>query len=379
MTLFHKECFWRDLVAFTWNNITAEGQADIAAMLEATTSRTAPSHWQIAGDATVDGDAIGAWFTFETAVGRGTGHVRLKDGKCWTLFTALRELKGYEERQGERRVAGTQHGAFKDRKSWLELKMQEEAELGYTKQPYCVIIGGGQGGIALAARLRRLDVPTIIVEKNERPGDSWRKRYKSLCLHDVIWQNHLPYLPFPDDWPVFIYARLESAGFLLDYSDDRSGLGMTYMRRGSGYYIDVGASDLIAHGEIKLRSGVNIAEIKARSVVLTDGSELPADLIVYATGYGSMNGWVAKIVSQEMADKVGKVWGLGSDTKYDPGPWEGEPRNMWKPTQQPGLWFQGGNLQQARHYSIFLALQIKARMEGIPTPVYGLAEVYHRR
>ena len=67
----------------------------------------------------------------------------------------------------------------------------------------CVIVGGGQGGIALGARLRRLGVPTLIVEKNERPGDSWRKRYKSLCLHDPVWYDHLPYLPFPDHWPVF--------------------------------------------------------------------------------------------------------------------------------------------------------------------------------
>ena len=72
-----------------------------------------------------------------------------------------------------------------------------------TTQPYVVIIGGGQGGIALGARLRQLGVPTIIVEKNERPGDSWRKRYKSLCLHDPVWYDHLPYMPFPDDWPVF--------------------------------------------------------------------------------------------------------------------------------------------------------------------------------
>ena len=78
-----------------------------------------------------------------------------------------------------------------------------EAELGVTTQPYVVIVGGGQGGIALGARLRRLNVPTLIVEKNERPGDSWRKRYKSLCLHDPVWYDHLPYLPFPDHWPVF--------------------------------------------------------------------------------------------------------------------------------------------------------------------------------
>jgi putative flavoprotein involved in K+ transport len=72
-----------------------------------------------------------------------------------------------------------------------------------SRQPYCVIVGGGQGGIALGAGSRQLKVPTIIVEKNERPGDSWRKRYKSLCLHDPVWYDHLPYLPFPRNWPVF--------------------------------------------------------------------------------------------------------------------------------------------------------------------------------
>jgi len=173
------------------------------------------------------------------------------------------------------------------------------------------------------------------------------------------------------------YARLEKAGFMLDWGDDGSGLFMKYLRRGSGYYIDVGASELVANGSVKLRSGVNIAEIRPHSVVLTDGDELPADLIVLATGYGSMNGWAAKLISQEVADKVGKAWGLGSDTTKDPGPWEGEERNMWKPTQQEGLWFHGGNLHQSRHYSQFLSLQLKARMEGIPTPVYGLAEVHH--
>jgi hypothetical protein len=74
-----------------------------------------------------------------------------------------------------------------------------------------------------------------------------------------------------------------------------------------------------------------------------------------------MNGWAADLIGQEVADKVGKCWGLGSDTPKDPGPWEGEQRNMWKPTQQEALWFHGGNLHQSRHYSQFLALQLKAR------------------
>jgi putative flavoprotein involved in K+ transport len=100
---------------------------------------------------------------------------------------------------------------------------------------------------------------------------------------------------------------------------------------------------------------------------------------VYATGYESMNGWAAELISPDVADKVGKCWGLGSDTTKDPGPWEGEQRNMWKPTQQEALWFHGGNLHQSRHYSLYLALQLKARQAGIPTPVYGLQEVHHLR
>jgi putative flavoprotein involved in K+ transport len=415
--------------------------------------------------------------------------------------------------------------------------------------------------------LKQLDVPTLVIERGAKAGDSWRSRYKSLCLHDPIWYDHLPYIPFPDHWPVFtpkdkigdwlemytkimelnywsstectaahydeaskewvvdvvrdgekvtlrpqhlvlatgmsgipnipdvpgmdtfegeqhhssqhpggeafkgkkcvilgannsahdicaalwensadvtmiqrssthiiksdtlmddvlgglyseqavadgmttekadlafasvpyrimpdfhipvyqqvaekdadFYGRLKKAGFMLDFGDDGSGLFMKYLRRGSGYYIDVGASELVADGEIKLQSGVGIEHINPRSVTLTDGTELPADLIVYATGYGSMNGWAARIISEEVADKVGKCWGMGSDTTKDPGPWEGELRNMWKPTQQEALWFHGGNLHQSRHYSLYLALQLKARKEGLDTPVYGQESVHH--
>jgi putative flavoprotein involved in K+ transport len=151
---------------------------------------------------------------------------------------------------------------------------------------------------------------------------------------------------------------------------------MKYLRRGSGYYIDVGAGDLVADGRVRLVHG-QVRELTEDAVVLEDGTELPADLVVYATGYGSMSGWLDDLISPEVASKVGKVWGLGSGTTKDPGPWEGEQRNMWKPTQQPGLWFHGGNLHQSRYYSLYLALQLKARLEGLPTPVYRLAEVHH--
>ena len=569
IALFETDCYWRDLVSFTWNISTQEGADAIRAMLAAQLAGTRPTAFAVEGEATEAGGVVEAWFTFETAVARGRGHLRLRGGKAWTLLTTMTELKGFEEHTGERRVKGTEHGVRPGRKTWLEQRQDEAARLGHAEQPYVVIVGGGQGGIVLGARLRRLGVPTIIVEKNERPGDSWRKRYKSLCLHDPVWYDHLPYLPFPNDWPVFapkdkiadwlemytkvmelnywgstamkkarfderkqewevvvrrgdreitlrprqlvfamgvsgypsvpkipgaenfegeqhhssahpgpeayrgkkcvvlgsnnsahdicaalwehgadvtmvqrssthiapseslmelalgglyseaavkagvttdtadlifasipykimapmqvpvydemrkrnadLYARLERAGFMLDFGPDGSGLFMKYLRRGSGYYIDVGASQLVANGSIKLRSGVSIENINPRSVTLSDGTQLQADLLVYATGYGSMNSWLADLVSPELADHVGKVWGLGSDTPKDPGPWEGELRNMWKPTQAPNLWFHGGNLHQSRHYSQFLSLQLKARMEGIPTPVYELAPSHHRR
>jgi putative flavoprotein involved in K+ transport len=567
--LFAETGYWRDLLAFTWNITTSEGRPAIRAMLEARLAATAPRNLRVVDDATVEDGIVSGWFTFETAQARGIAHLRLVGGLALTLLTSMEELKGHEEKKGRHRAFGTEHGVHQGRSTWLERRLEEEEQLGFAHQPYTVIIGGGQGGLALGARLRRLGVPTIIVEKNARAGDSWRHRYKSLCLHDPVWYDHMPYLPFPDDWPVYspkdkigdwlemyarvmelnlwtssevtgarydeararwevvvdrqgqsvtlhpthlvfatgmsgipnvidtpgattfrgtlhhssqhrggegyrgkdcvvigsnnsahdicadlwehgaasvtmvqrssthvspsdslfkfgtsrlyseealergittwkadllnasvpyammpailkpvtdairtadadLYARLEKAGFLLDYGDDESGLFMKYIRRGSGYYIDVGASELVADGRINLKSGVGVARITESSVVLSDGDELPADLIVYATGYGSMNGWAAKLISQEVADRVGKCWGIGSNTTKDPGPWEGELRNMWKPTQQPGLWFQGGNLHQSRHYSQYLALQIKARMEGLPTPVYALAPSYHK-
>ncbi|MEM9577657.1 MAG: NAD(P)/FAD-dependent oxidoreductase [Pseudomonadota bacterium] len=567
--LFTEDSYWRDLVSFTWNIKTMEGRDAIADMVSTQVASVAPSNWKIADGepASEDGGITTAWISFETGVSRGYGLIRLRDGLIWTLLTSMVELKGHEEPLGMERPLGAKHGAGKHRLTWKEEREKEASELGYETQPYTVIIGGGQGGIALGARLRQLGVPTIIVEKNDRPGDSWRNRYKSLCLHDPVWYDHLPYLPFPPNWPVFapkdkigdwlemytkimelnywtrstcqsasydeatkewtvtvdrdgetvvlkpkqlvfatgmsakpnmpdlpgmekfkgdqhhsskhpgpdaykgkkavvvgsnnsshdicaalwegdvdvtmvqrstthivrseplmeiglgdlyseravaagmttnkadmifaslpyailhefqipvydkikevdaeFYAGLEKAGFKLDWGADGSGLFMKYLRRGSGYYIDVGASQLIIDGEIKLAHG-QVTEVVEDGVILDDGSKLEADLIVYATGYGSMNGWVADLVDQETADKVGKVWGLGSDTPKDPGPWEGEQRNMWKPTQQEALWFHGGNLHQSRHYSQFLSLQLKARMEGIPTPVYGLQESYHK-
>ena len=182
--MFLDDGYWRDLAAFTWNIKTVEGRDQIADMLTHQLAATGPSGWRVAeGEIPTEADGVTtAWIEFETAVARGYGLIRLKEGKIWTLLTTMVELKGHEEPKGFARPLGARHGAGKNRLSWKEEREAEARELGYTRQPYVLIVGGGQGAIALGARLRQLGVPTIIVEKNDRPGDSWRRRYKSLWL-----------------------------------------------------------------------------------------------------------------------------------------------------------------------------------------------------
>ena len=557
--LFESDCYWRDLVAFTWNIVVFEGIDEIAGMLSARLADTAPSTFFVNRTKEMNGVTQGS-FTFETRVGRGAGYLRLRDGRCWTLLTTLTELKGHEEPLRERRDPVIVAGQPAPERNWLERRSDDEATLGISKQPFVVIIGGGQAGLGLTARLKMLAVPTIIVDRHPRPGDAWSKRYKSLHTHSPVWTDDLPYVPFPEHWPTYspkdqlagwlenyadimglifwgnteaenasynelngewvltvrragevvslrpkhlvlatgmsgrpnipelpgeenfrgdiyhssvypgsaehagkkaivvgsnnsafdiavdlwehgadvtmvqrsstcvircdsmvdvvnrplyseearragitveradledasipfrlvphfhtplykeiaerdsvLYDRLRKAGFMLDFGEDDSGLLMKYFRRGSGYYIDVGGADILADGKISLKSHCEVETIEPDGIVLSSGEKLAAELIVLATGYASMDGWVAEIVSPEAALKVGRVWGLGSETTLDPGPWEGELRNMWKPTRLDGLWFHGGNLQQARYYSGILALQLKARMEGMDAPVY---------
>ncbi|MCQ9343501.1 NAD(P)-binding domain-containing protein [Corynebacterium kozikiae] len=562
--VFEPGGFWRDFLTQTWNLHTAEGTQEIAELLA---HMDAPiQHSVITDTAEEPGGVTRVHFDFTTPVFNAKAIARLREGKCWTLLTSARDLVDFPEPSGRNRPRGAIHGQAGDGENWADRRAKRRATLGITEQPYVLIIGGGQGGIALAARLKRQGVPTLVIDKAERPGDQWRGRYHSLCLHDPVWYDHLPYLPFPDHWPVFtpkdqmgdwlehyvgimdldywtqteclnarftdgtwevrvnrageeltlrptqlvfatgmsgvpnkptlpgqdtfageirhssehpggsadagkhvvilgannsahdiaadlyangakpvmvqrssthivqsdtlmeevfgplysedaveagldtdsadllfasipykvlpevqkevfdrirvrdkaFYDKLEQAGFLLDFGDDDSGLFMKYLRRGSGYYINVGASELVADGSIPVYSNVSIQEVKERSVILTDGTEIPAETIILATGYGSMSGWVAQLINPETAATLGLVWGLGSDTTKDPGPWEGELRNMWKPTQVQQLWLHGGNLHQSRHYSRYLALQLKARYEGLDTPVHKLAEVHHQ-
>ena len=163
VSLFGSECFWRDMVAFTWNIKTMEGKDQIAAFLSATLAEVQPRSFRIEGEARETDGVIEARFTFETKLARGRGVLRLKGDKGWTILTVASALKGFEEKCGSAREKGVVHGVHKNRQTWLERKTEEEASLGAGRQPYCLVIGGGQGGMALGARLKRLGVPTIIV------------------------------------------------------------------------------------------------------------------------------------------------------------------------------------------------------------------------
>lgn len=557
--LFHDACHWRDLLAFTFTLVTLDGRDRISAMLADRLAQVRPENWRLTGAAEVDEDGFTeAWFAFDTALGPAVGAFRLDGGRCRHFYTALTDLAGFEEPAGPNRPLGVRHGATRERQTWTDARRAEIAALNTDPQPHTLIIGGGQGGLALAARLRALGVPSLVVEKNPRAGDSWRNRYRTLVLHDPVWFDHMPYMPFPQNWPVFtpkdkmgdwleayaqlmelpvwtsttcesavwevdawrvtvirdgarvtlhprhlvfatgaygpprpipfkgaddfigtlihsrdyqgaeqwkgrncvvigaassahdvavdlweagakvtmvqrspitvvksdtlmelgfdiyseaalargidteradhmaaslpfgpmagrqkrlydtirkrdaaFYDRLAAAGFALDFGDDDSGLLMKALRTGAGYYIDVGGSELIASGEIAVISGAGVEQITETGVTLSNGRAVPADLIVACLGYQSMHETVATIVDRATADLVGPCWGLGSGVRGDPGPWVGEPRNMWKPVAHPNLWFHGGNLAMSRFYSKYLALQIKADMEGIAPAVWA--------
>jgi putative flavoprotein involved in K+ transport len=149
---------------------------------------------------------------------------------------------------------------------------------------------------------------------------------------------------------------LERAGFKLDYGDDGTGWQFKYLTRGGGYYFNVGCSDLIVAGEIGLVQFSDIAAFVAEGARLRTGNTLPADLIVLATGYKGQEHLVRKLFGEDVAARVGPIWGFGD---------EQELRNMFARTPQPGLWFIAGSFAQCRIYSKYLALQIKASEIGL--------------
>src|SRR5205823_14483902 len=153
--------------------------------------------------------SIETMFKFETADGRGNGILRLTpdaaDGnrlKAWTLLTSLEELKGFEEQLDVARPRGNAYSRDFRGPNWLDLR---KASAEYADHdPAVLVIGGGQSGLSIAARLKQLQVDTLIVDRGLRIGDNWRKRYHALTLHNQVQVNHLPYMLFPPNWPTYI-------------------------------------------------------------------------------------------------------------------------------------------------------------------------------
>ena len=545
--LFHPHSYWRDLLALHWDLRTFSGAPRIADAWRASLARHTVSEIRLEdGNLAVFerkkwGHTVEAFFRFDTEIAHCRGHLRLlvpADGSGgwsgWTLFTSLEALKGHEERAGHHRIRRTRphHGPV------TETAEKRNA----AGDPRVLVIGAGQAGLAVAARLKHLDVDTLVIDREKRVGDNWRNRYQSLLLHNQIWANHLPYLPFPSSWPAYLskdeladwleaYAQilgldvqvatrivhadydavagrwtvqlardngtvtqihprhivqatgvfgipqrptipgaaqfdglvvhasdyeggiahpgtrvlvvgtgssghdvaqdlckhgasvtmlqrsstcvvsvepgaaraysifaedgppvedadfvtnslpfplltefhkdltkriadmdrellqgLRDAGFALDFGEDASGFLMKYHRYGGGYYINAGCSDLIIAGKIKIKQGVEIERLEKSSVRFTDGTSMGVDVVMIAAGYKNMAESVRALLGDQVADRVGPVWGLDD---------EGEVRAMWRPTGQRGFWLMGGSLQQCRPYSKYLALQIKAAELGL--------------
>lgn len=549
--LFLSDSYWRDVVALSWTLQTIAGRDNILKTLKAQATRAAPSGFAVDPSRAAPRkvtragtDCIEAIFRFETKTGRGDGIIRLvpdaADGnrlKAWTLLTALQELKGFEEQLDATRPRGQVYSRDFRGPNWQDLR---NASLAYAdRDPTVLIVGGGQAGLATAARLKQLNIDTLIVDREARVGDNWRKRYHALTLHNQVHVNHLPYMLFPPNWPVYIpkdklanwfesyvdamelnfwtgtefeggnydekegrwtvtvrrkgetrilhprhivmatgvsgipnmpdipslknfsgpvmhssqyddgenwngkraivigtgssghdiaqdlhssgasvtlvqrsptlvtniepaaqlaYATysqgtledndliatsmpmpltrkthvmlteqsreldketldgLSRIGFVLAYGDGGSGWQFLYLTRGGGYYFNVGCSELLISGAVKLKQFSDIDSFVAEGARMKDGTLVAADLIVLSTGYMPQEYLVRKLFGDGITDRVGPIWGFGDGMEL---------RNMYARTKQPGLWFIAGSLAQCRINSKFLALQIKAIEEGL--------------
>lgn len=550
--LFSADGHWRDILAFGWNLNTHSGPTAIAAMLSESLTRVRPANFRIAPNRTAPRrvmragtEVLEAMFEFDTAVGVAHGVMRLVPDaagpgqvRAWIVMTSLDSIRGHEERTGIRRPTGDDYSREFGGDNWLDKRYKARAYADH--DPAVLVIGAGQAGLSIAARLGQLGIDTLIIDRNQRVGDNWRNRYHSLTLHNEVHVNHLPYLPFPASWPVFIpkdklanwfeayveamelncwtgteliggswdetkqqwtvqlrradggvrelhprhlvfgtgvsaipvtpalpgldqfagtvmhsgrytegsawkgrralvlgtgnsahdvaqdlhcsgasvtmiqrspthivsireaqrvyalYAEgmpledcdllatampypvlrhayqlataisqqadqplldgLAKRGFNLTGGEDDTGFQMMYLRRGGGYYFNVGCSDLIVDGQIGLLQFDQIERFVPEGVRLRDGRTLATELLVLATGYKNQQEVVRASLGDAVADRTGPTW------NFDTG---GELRNMWRPTGQPGLWFTAGSLAQCRIYSKFLALQIKARELGM--------------
>ena len=587
--LFDEEGYWKDQIGLHWNFKTVQGHAALLSFLKQNRQRAVTlSNLQIEKESAQMVGGIGndklalAFFQFQTDLGSGRGVFRLREDKkgvwkvsqmstlsshfsvmyaqscrsvtdanslhaatqIYALYTTLQELKGHPARMGAHRPQGVDHGQHVGRISW---RKKREQEIEYKdRSPEVLIVGAGQAGLSISARLKMLGVDALMIDANDRIGDNWRKRYEFLVLHDPVWYDSLPILPFPSCHPVFtpkdkladwfeFYASalelnnwmsttivpgsvnydeakkqwtvkvrrgkngeertlhpdhivmatghsgepnipkfpgaesfkgkivhssqhttggefkgkkaivvgccnsghdiahdfyeqgaditivqrsstyvmssdsindilfkglyceggpktddadllfvstpnavhhemhkaitaeiaeydkelldgLSKTNFKLDMGIEGSGFLMKYYRRGGGYYLDVGASQLIIDGKIKVKQGQQIDHFEPDGIVFADGDKRQADIVVLATGYLNMKTTARKIFGDKVADRLNDAWGVDQD---------GELGAMYRDSGHPRFYYMGGNLAHCRSYSLPLAIQIKAQQLGL--------------
>ena len=546
--LFFEDSHWRDILALTWKIQTVSGISNVIENLLNKIMEVSAKSFQIDQRRTPPREVIRAGenvieviLRFKTKFGNCESVVRLCEDqerkgnfKAWSILTALSDLNSSNKKNLE------QYQNILEGPNWLDKR--NEDRLYKNREPEVIVIGSGQAGLSIAARLKQQNIDTLIVDKNERVGDNWRNRYHSLKLHNQTHVNHLPYMPFPSTWPTYIpkdklagwfeyyvesmelnvwtntkfigaeynenkkhwnvklklsndtikimkpkhivmavgvssvpnrnkipgindykgkvihsvdydsgkhyngknvlvygtgtsahdvaqdlyvhganvkivqrspsmvvnvepsaqlpyqlynegpntddcdlitissplkvlkkthqlltqktkkidkplLDKLTSVGFKLEYGEENSGWQFKYLTRGGGYYFNVGASDLIADGRIKVIQFSDIVNFLSSGIEMKSGEKFDVDLMVTATGYKGQEYVVEELFGKPVVDKIGPIWGFDDERQ--------ELRNMWIQTKQPGLWFHAGSLAQCRIFSKFLALQIKATQEGI--------------
>ncbi|PPQ75988.1 hypothetical protein CVT24_006553 [Panaeolus cyanescens] len=233
--LMMDDCWWRDMLALTWDLRTFHGRPLIQKLLEDRLSTGAVKVTNVRLDEDVDlgkgAEAVGGvklerpaediiwitlFFRFDTGVGEGFGIVRLMPTvpsmstedfvwKAHTIYTNLESLHNYPERIGPLRSFAPNHGKWESERL-AEVEFRDPVNPAIETNPDVLIIGAGHSGLEVAARLKAVGVKSLCVERNERVGDSWRGRYDVLCLHDPVWYENMPFLPFPSTWPIFTPA-----------------------------------------------------------------------------------------------------------------------------------------------------------------------------
>lgn len=273
--LFLADAHWRDLVALTWNIKTFSGPARIVDALRQSGAVARPVNFQIDRERTgprrverVGRTVVEAMFRFETARGRASGVLRLMSDangvlKAWTLLTAQDEIKGYEEMVGQRRPRGESYSRDFHGPNWQDKRNATSAY--QDRDPTVLIVGGGHAGLSIAARLTQLGVDTLIVDREARIGDNWRNRYHALTLHNQVQVNHLPYLPFPPNWPVYI-PKDKLARWFEAYVDSMEINFWTGTELVGGGY-----DDAAGHWTVQLKQATGMRTLRPRHVIMATG------------------------------------------------------------------------------------------------------------